>query len=162
MNVIIGGLLLAVSTFVGLKIADSYRKKLLFAQDFVGLLDLIETNILFMQDDLKKFLESKKDNFHKEFKAFLENFINNLNDSSVCLDNWKKEQNITSQETAELLVNFMKGLGRNDSTTQLQIIEQTKSILQKHLTQAQSEQKKGHLYSRLGIMGGLALFIIVL
>lgn len=162
MNFIIGGILLFICAFCGLRVADSYRKKLYFAQDFGLLLDLIETNLLFMQDDLKNFLESKKDGFHKDFSAFLDGFTQNLSDSSLYLQTWVAEERVTTKECAELLANFMQSLGRNDSATQLQTIKQTREILQAQLLKIQEEQKKGHLYSRLGVMGGLALFIIVL
>ncbi|MBQ7977290.1 MAG: stage III sporulation protein AB [Clostridia bacterium] len=162
MNILIGACLLVLCSFIGLKIADNYRKKLKFIQDFQGLLDYLENNILFMQDDLRKLLEDKKKNVHKDFSNFLSQFIQNLENCKHFLQEWKETQKIISQENAELIVNFMTGLGRNDSATQLQAINQTKEILQNQIKKVQNEQKKGLLSSKLGIMGGLALFIIVL
>ena len=73
-----------------------------------------------------------------------------------------QEQKLLDKDTAELIANFMRELGRIDSTTQLQSIKQANEALSTHLTRTQDEQKKGTMSARLGVMGGLALFIIVL
>ena len=162
MNVLIGGILLCICSCVGFYVASGYRKKLLFIQDFKNFLDFVETNVMFTQDKISVLLESKKDSFHKEFLEFITNYLSNIQDVSSYLTKYVQEQKLLDKDTAELIANFMRELGRIDSTTQLQSIKQANEALSTHLTRTQDEQKKGTMSARLGVMGGLALFIIVL
>ena len=162
MNFIIGGLMFLLCAFIGFKIANNYKRKLQFITDFKTLLDYLETNILYLQDTLEKLIRDKMESFHSDFKNFLKSYLQNLQNSTEFLEKWLKEQNLIDTETAEIIKKFMLELGRQDSTAQLQSIIQTNEILAKHTERAQGEQKKGYMSARLGIMGGLALFIIII
>ena len=159
MNFIIGFVLLGLCVFAGYRVASSYRRKLNFVNDFKNLLNFLETNIMFTQDNLNKILTEKKDIFHKDFQEFLAKYLDYQN----ILNEWKKEQNVVDSDTAQVVENFMIGLGRNDSESQIQSIKQAKEILNGHIEKVTKEQQsKGAMSMKLGIMGGLALFIIVL
>ena len=163
MNFIIGFVLLGLCVFAGYRVASSYRRKLNFVNDFKNLLNFLETNIMFTQDNLNKILTEKKDTFHKDFQEFLAKYLDYQQDCQNVLDEWKKEQNVVDSDTAEVVVNFMIGLGRNDSESQIQSIKQAKEILNGHIEKVTKEQQsKGAMSMKLGIMGGLALIIIVL
>ncbi len=162
MNFLIGAILLAICVFVGFKVASTYKKKLNFVTDFKSFLNILETNIMFTQDNLNKILTESKNTFHKEFSDFLTKYISNQQNSIEMLNKWKSEQNLLDNDTAEVVYNFMSNLGRNDSNSQLQAIKQSNEFLNSHMDKVSKEQTKGSMSLKLGIMGGLALFIIVL
>ncbi len=162
MNILFGTLLFILCAIVGFRVASKYHKKLVFTQDFRMFLDFFETNIMFTQNEISGLLEDKKASFHNEFNAFLSEYERNLANSREYLNNWTSSQTIVDKDTAELISNFMQGLGHIDSAAQLEAIRQTKDSLNTHLDKIREEQRKGSMSARLGVMAGLALFIIVL
>ena len=162
LNILLGTLLFIICALVGFRVASKYHKKLVFIQDFKTFLDFFETNIMFTQNEISTLLNEKKTAFHNEFNLFLDGYQKNLTNIKTYLDEWTSKQNLVDKDTAELISNFMQGLGRIDSTAQLEAIRQTKESLNTHLDKTREEQKKGAMSSRLGVMAGLALFIVVL
>ena len=162
MNFIIAGILFVICVFIGFKIASSYKRKLNFVNDFKSLLDYLETNILYLQDNLQKLINDKLNSFHADFKDFLQKYMGNLQNCEEFLGKWVQDQKLVDSETADIIKKFLLSLGRQDSSTQLQTIKQTNEILSKRIDFVQNEQKKGVLSAKLGVMGGLALFIIVI
>ena len=119
-------------------------------------------NILYLQDDLQKLLKDKLDNFHIDFKEFLQNYMIDLQNSEKFLSEWGQKQKLLDMETLNIIQNFLFSLGRQDSSAQLQTIKQTNEIFSKRIDFLRTEQKKGVLSAKLGIMAGLALFIIII
>ncbi len=162
MNFIFAGLSFMCCIFVGFGCASKYKRRLNFVNDFKILLDYLEINILYLQDDLQKLLKDKLDNFHIDFKEFLQNYMIDLQNSEKFLSEWGQKQKLLDMETLNIIQNFLFSLGRQDSSAQLQTIKQTNEIFSKRIDFLRTEQKKGVLSAKLGIMAGLALFIIII
>lgn len=163
MNILLGAILLVAGILVGMGFSRGYKRKYLFLADFHMFLEYLETNFNFVQDSLKQVLLNRQTVYNKDFNQFLASLSENIENIQPFLQKWSKEQKILNDEEAVIFVKFFEQLGRLDCETQMESIRQTKASLINFVNKAnETHTKKGKLSTQLGLMAGLALFIIVI
>lgn len=163
MNWLIGAMLMILSTLVGYATAHAYKKSYTFINDFCSFLQFLESNCAFLQDSLKNILENCKAMYNTDFNAFLTGLYQNLDSKEEYLNNWKNSQKIISKDEATKICDFFSQFGRLDCDTQISAIKSSAENFAK-VKQVWGEKvnKKGSLTTKLGLVCGVALFIIVL
>ncbi len=163
MNFVIGLALLMISSFLGFALASGYKRRLKFLCDMDNFLMFLQGNCAFMQDSFLKVLSSQKSTYGQDFNQFLNNLDKNLNNREKFLGDWQNTQKIISKDEAKFIAEFLLNFGKLDSISQ---IEEIKSAKQNFTGKLQSASKlvgtKGTMATKLGIILGIGLFIIVI
>ena len=162
MNLLLGFVLLIGSTVLGFAFRGGLKKTLRFNQDFYNFLKSLESNCAFRQDTIKVLLASQKECYGADFNAFLAELEKNL-DNKEFLAQWQGEQKVTSPDVAREIANFLNSFGKLDCEAQINAIKDTRNNFEILLDKSrQKENIASPIYSKLGIICGIALFIIVL
>ncbi|MBR4270074.1 MAG: hypothetical protein IKQ31_00115 [Clostridia bacterium] len=148
MNGLLGVSVFIISCFLGVKKAAVLRNNLHFAEDFLALINRMENNINFEQKSVKQVLLEQENLSRNDFKKFLQNYNPNY-----------VEQN---DELRKLANSFLDSVGRGDKHTELALLKQTKFALMPLLAKQQENQKRGYLATKLGVLVGLGLCIMVI
>lgn len=161
---------LGASTFLGYSLAGDFAKRPQQLRELQSMLQMLENEIAFMSNLLREALHKTGENskgaaaiFFKEASALLEN------GSMGASEAWSKAvtgsmgRTSLNQEDQDILITFGKMLGSSDYEGQIKNIRLTITQLQVQESKAEAQRKKNEsLYRNLGIMGGLALVIILL
>jgi len=161
MSLCIGIILLVLSSGVGVSIANGYKRRSKFLNDFDSFLQIMLSNCSFLQEPLKRVLETNKGRFGRDFDAFLADFYKNLDTKEEFLFDWRKTQRIVSVDEASFVEGILSSVGRLDCFSQIDEIKNAKETLKEKLKNAcEIVKTKGIMSTKLGIIVGTGLFII--
>ena len=160
---VLGLILCGLCVLVGIGIANSYKRKFTFINDFYAFLNYVELNLNFLQDNFYELLENKKTSFNTEFNGFLQDFPESFDKRKEYILNFNNDKKLLKQEELDCFLNFFMQFGRLDCYSQLENIKQSKQLVEEIVKRTKEESaKKGDLSKKLGLMCGLAVFIIVI
>lgn len=163
MNFLLGVAVLVGSVVLGFAISCGYKKSHSLLDDFYKFLEYLEGNCAFLQDSVKKILSTKRGAYGSDFNELLQGLATNLDDKERFLGEWQAKQKLVTSEQAQFIVEFFMQLGRLDCDSQITAIKNAKSNFLVHLQKSmQKTTEKSLLSTKLGVICGIALFIIVL
>ena len=148
MNLLLGIMLLCGASVVGVWVANRFRQDLTLAHDFERFLIAFETNLSFSRGTIAEFVKSVSNGLSPQFRAI-------LSDNTAL-------SFVRNEELRALFRVFFTSIGRTDATTQLSQIQETKRLLNDLNYSLKKNEKQGALSQKLGVLGGIGLFIIVL
>ena len=151
MNLILGIILIVLSTFIGYILSSKYTEKRIFYQDFFEFNSLYKSEVNFSKRTIKSITENKKSPFYKELDNSFqnENYLLNL-------------KNFSDDEKA-FFREYSLNLGKGDRETELQFIDNfDKKIKEKLDSAIISEKNNKSLFIKVGFAFGLILFIAVI
>lgn len=164
MNILISLIISILSGLVVMSFSHKYYNKAKFFNAFNVFLQTVCTNTQFFQDDIKKIINAMPQNNNASYNALINSYLKFLSEN----DRQKLSQNIStltelSALDKEKICLFFYELGHTDNTTQLNSIQ----ALQKHIAERIQETKqeintKAVLIQKLGIVLGMAIFILLL
>ncbi len=150
MNVLLGLVLLSLSSLIGFAIFNKSRKSAAFLQDFELFLNLFENDINYTRSPMKQFINLNIDKFHNEFRGVLSTF------------NQNQKLNHEALYEFSFISTFFSSIGYSDAKTQLLSIRQARANLSSFKNKIEQKQVKGEMSFKLGAIVGVGLFIIVL
>ncbi len=154
--------MLAGSVIVGLALANGYKKNLSFILDLSQFMEKLESNFTFQRDTLTTILKNNKSNFGPEFNSFLNEYESNLNNPDF-LSTWSKNEKSIPKEIKSFVVDLFSSLGKSDCQTQVSLISTSRKELDLLLEKSRKKVNgEANLSQKLGVVLGLALFILVL
>lgn len=163
MYLLLGVILMCASAVVGFAVSHGYKKHYTFLNDFYKFLEHLESNCAFRMDSIKTVLAGQKTAYNSEFNQFLSEFEANLAQKDDFFNKWKAEQKTLDAQEAKFIGEFCSELGRLDCESQLGAIKNAKKDFEPMLASALAVvNKKGMLATKLGLILGIALLIIVL
>lgn len=156
----LGGILCFVCAYLGIVGKKYYDKRYAYLKDFYSfVLELID-NISFAQDRLsdigKRYADSGKGAFRNDLRGYSET-LEDGGAAEKCFDSkyLKKCDRAYVQE-------FFMNLGKVDYDTQLSKLNLTKAQMEKTVSKAENDCKTtGNLLSKLGLLAGIAIMIIL-
>ena len=150
-----------VCTFVGYSFSKKYTKRKKFFSSLIFLADKLSLEINFSRERLKVLIENFDETNKKNLLGLDEKFVQYL-DKKIELDgDIFQKINILKPEEKDLILLFLKALGRSDVENQMKEIEGYISRFAEVKAVCDTEQKKyGSLSLKLGIDSGLFLAII--
>ena len=169
---IIGGILiLTATTYMGYKKSMKYKLRPLQIRELQTCFHMIENEISYLESIITeiftKISESNKSTISGIFSRAAE--IINAGNVTGAAKAWeisvteKAETTCLNDEDIEILKSFGKLLGTTDKEGQLNNIALTLHQLKNQEIKAEEEKSKnGTLYTRLGIMAGAAVVIVIL
>lgn len=161
---------LCASTFLGYAVASDFGKRPQQLRELQAMMILLENEIAFMSNLLKDALHKVGTSSKGRTAVFFRQAVTHLEESCAgASEAWSKsvEENIENtalnQEDREILITFGKMLGSSDYEGQIRNIRIALSQLQVQEKKAEELKKKNEsLYRNLGILGGLAIVIVLL
>lgn len=169
---IIGSLLvIAASSLVGYVFSRDCTRRPQELRVLQGLLNMLENEMCYLSNLLSDSFEKISRSSRSEVAAFFGRAAANLeqNDSLNAAEAWEMavRENIgktaLNKEDLEILISFGKMLGSSDLEGQIKNIRLTVNHLKMQEQKAEELKKKnGAMYKSLGVLGGLAVVIILI
>ncbi len=159
-------LILAISTILGLSMANKFKCRVKDLKTMRNILNILETKIKYAYEPLPQIF----DDIAKEFDDSIgEIFLvtkENMKELSAG-EAWNlgltNSNTSMNDEDINVLKNFKKLLGKTNVEGQLSEIELMKRYIDIQIQKAEEEDKKNEkLYKNLGIIVGLAIVIILI
>lgn len=158
-NMIIGALLFAAMTYLGVGIDLYYRERLRLAEDYAVFIAHARLELKFLKTDLETLLNSYKGGKTKEFKKLL--------DKCAALLGTGEEATVESAYLSEpqkkAFAAFINSLAKADYTDLALLIGHAEEESAELLKGARAgKTNKGELYRKLLILAGVGIMIMVL
>lgn len=162
MNFVIGLALLLLASLFGIGIANGYKRRLKFLCDMDSFLLFLQGNCAFLQDSFRKVLTSQKSVYGIDFNQFLSDLETNLDKRDKYLSEWQSTQKIISKDEAKFIAEVLLNFGKLDSSSQIEELKNAKRNWNEKIQSARVlTNSKGTMATKLGIILGIGLFIIV-
>lgn len=152
LNVVIGSIIVAFSTYLGYAVSKKYYYKRKFYQSFYNFNLIMKSEISFGRNTVKTIIDKNDDGgeFYKKIKQYVDN------------EKYEKLDYCAESEN-DFILNYYKTIGEGDAASQTKFVDGADSRLKKFLEEAcQNEKKYRTLYLKLGFMVGLIIMIIIL
>ncbi len=164
MKWILMGILFACCVVVGYIFSSKYKKRMSFFSTLILLAQKLDVEINFSRERLKKLIESFDEKSRGALLGIDKAFIDYLeNGGELTGERLFGKNNLIKSEDREIVTIFFRSLGRSDVENQSKEIKNSISRFEKLLNDASSENKKyGKLGTKLGIITGLAIIIILI
>lgn len=166
---VIGSLIVLIaSSLLGFSHAKTYAKRPVELKVLQSLLQIFENEISFLSNVLEDaFLKVNKCS-DSNVAAFFEGAAANLNEGFCADEAWEKavKDNIRktnlNKEDESIIISFGKMLGSSDLEGQIKNIHLTVNLLKIQEQKAEELKAKNEsMYKNLGILGGVAIIILL-
>jgi stage III sporulation protein AB len=164
-------LILGASGFLGYVLSQDFIKRPQELRTLQGLLQMLENEIKYMANVLSDAFEKVSRSSSSAISVFFKDTIEQLekNNSLNSAQAWEMairnniKNTALNKEDEEILISFGKLLGNTDVDGQIKNIKLTLTQLKLQEQKAEEARLKyGSMYRKLGILGGVALVIILL
>ena len=157
----LGVAIIVFFSFCGYLFAKKYRKRKHFFMQLYDFNDRFLNEISYYRRPIVEFIV--KYSFKGEFNLYIESFINNIQNISVCFDELENEEfYFLKKEEKSILVDYFSMLGKGDSSSQKGYFSSVKDDLRQRKIETDAEYKKyGDLYIKLGFLCGLLVLILI-
>lgn len=164
LDLLFGGALCFVSTYLGITVKKYYDKRYAYLKDFCGFLSALEDNMTYAKDDITivsdRYAESVKGLFSKCLSAYSDN-IKTSSKSDLSIDTVFSVKYLKKSEK-NYICEFFKKLGSMDYESQLSRTKLARSESAKLCEKALNDSKTtGVMFSKLGLLLGIAIMIIL-
>lgn len=163
-------LIVGLSSFIGILIANKYNVRVNELQDIISALELLETRVKYTYDTIADSFSFVADNMKtKAYRIFMITAASldenkNVSAGDVFRDVVTEEGTFLdlSKEDTEVLKGLGTSLGQMDLEGQLKNIVLVRELLSKQLNEALEEKSKNYKLSRnMGVFVGLVIMIIL-
>lgn len=158
-------LLVVLCGAIGFGISNVYKQRKNFYESYLSFLEILKMEIGFSASKLDEIINKSISNLHnKDFNCLLKNYLNILS-SEASLTNeilFKNIKFLNENEKEDILL-FFKNLGKTDVFNQVDIIKSKTESVKGQCEKLKKEcEKFCPLYTKLGILSGLFLALIIL
>ena len=152
MKIILGILIVSLSTFLGYLISQKYTDRLKFYEDYIKFNDALISGITFTSKTVIDLIDKEnKRYFNSELKEYF------LGEKSI------ENGNFLQKSEKEYLKNYLSQIGNKNKQMQLEYVNIVKIDLNKEREKAKIELKKYKtLYVKLGFLIGIMIFILLI
>lgn len=164
-KIVILGLIVAITTYIGILISKKYVNRVKQLKDLKLKLLELKNKMKFTYEPLGNiFLELSKNGEEKVRNVFKEIYIN-MNKKSL-KEVWNKafdsEQLSFTKEDREIIKELGNLLGKTDLEGQVSKLEVTDLFIDMQIEKGENERRKSEkMYKSLGVIFGIALVIIL-
>ena len=158
------GLVFCLCVFVGYIISRKYIKRKRFFESIIVFADKLSLDINFSRERLRVLIENFDLNARKNLLGIDIFFLDFLDKKSeLSIENVFQKADVLKEEEKDLVLLFLKALGRSDVENQTKEINGFVARFVEIKKSCDEEQKKyGSLSLKLGIIAGLFLAIVMI
>jgi stage III sporulation protein AB len=169
-KIIGGSFIIIASSLLGYALARDCSRRPNELRNLQAMLQMLENEIVFMSNLLSVAFQNISKSIKSPVAEIFSDTVNNLNNSNMTASEaWalsvKENMSKTSlnNEDREILISFGKMLGNSDSEGQIKNIRLSLNQLKLQEQKAEESRKKNEtMYKTLGVLGGIALVIMLL
>ena len=159
--------ILFFTSYIGIIIAEQYKKRVDELKEIKKAFNILENKIRYTCEPIPDiFLEISKsinNNVSEIFKHSATQMLNNENSNIAWINATSNSKTSLKNEDLEVIKGLGKLLGKTDVEGQISQIKLTNTFLEEQIENAETEYlKNAKLYKTLGVVGGIALVIILI
>lgn len=167
-KIIIGGLIVVVTTYIGFLVAKKLQKREETLRETILFFDMVENEIRYMLNVLPNAYESARQRLKGDLKIVIGQIVVDMlaNDNyelsgKTISSNINLLKELTSYDK-EVIISTLKNLGRSDVDAQVNILENAKRTIQVQIDEAiEYKNKNSKLYKAVGTIAGMIIVIIL-
>lgn len=167
-KIIIGGLIVVVTTYIGFLVAKKLQKREETLRETILFFDMVENEIRYMLNVLPNAYESARQRLKGDLKIVIGQIVVDM----LASDNYElsgktisSNINLLKELTSydkEVIISTLKNLGRSDVDAQVNILENAKRTIQVQIDEAiEYKNKNSKLYKAVGTIAGMMIVIIL-
>ncbi len=167
-KIIIGGLIVVVTTYIGFLVAKKLQKREETLRETILFFDMVENEIRYMLNVLPNAYESARQRLKGDLKIVIGQIVVDM----LASDNYElsgktisSNINLLKELTSydkEVIISTLKNLGRSDVDAQVNILENAKRTIQVQIDEAiEYKNKNSKLYKTVGTIAGMIIVIIL-
>lgn len=168
-KIIIYLVIIALTSYIGVLKSKKLKDREYILREMITFLSLVENEIKYMMSILPNAYESSRQKLVTELKTSIGKIVVDM----LSLDNYylidqSIVENISSingliEYDKNVFISTLKNLGRSDVESQINIIENSKNILENQVKEANEVKLvNSKLYRTMGIITGLMIVIILI
>lgn len=147
--------------------ASSLRERAAALETAIRLMDSLYDRLAFLQPPINRLIEAVGGQEPFNRLDYIQHTLTAIQKGERFALCWPKALSLTNsgldKEDARVVAALSQNLGVTDLEGQLQFISYTRKLLEERLEKARANsQKSGKLYQSLGLLGGLAVVVILL
>lgn len=159
-------LILGLSTNIGIKVSQKYKKRELELKEIKSALNMFKSKIKYTYEPIADTFNDIADNYSCNVSNMFRTASNIMKEKSAG-DAWNEAVDSTylnlNSEDKNVLKSLSKMLGKTDLDGQLKEIELTDNFLNYQIEKAESERQKNEkLYKTLGLVAGAGIVIVLI
>lgn len=167
-KIIIGGLIVVVTTYIGFLVAKKLQKREETLRETILFFDMVENEIRYMLNVLPNAYESARQRLKGDLKIVIGQIVVDMLSSDnyelsgkTISSNINLLKELTSYDK-EVIISTLKNLGRSDVDAQVNILENAKRTIQVQIDEAiEYKNKNSKLYKAVGTIAGMMIVIIL-
>lgn len=167
-KIIIGGLIVAVTTYIGFLVAKKLQKREETLRETILFFDMVENEIRYMLNVLPNAYESARQRLKGDLKIVIGQIVVDMlasDNYELSGKNISSNINLLKELTSydkEVIISTLKNLGRSDVDAQVNILENAKRTIQVQIDEAiEYKNKNSKLYKAVGTIAGMMIVIIL-
>ena len=168
-KILISLLIIAICSYFGINKARSLSKRENILKDTLTFFNLTENEINYNLSILPNAYEIARQNVSSPLKETIGQIVvdmlesdNYENCNQSIVNNISKIESLTYYDK-NIIISALKNLGRSDLTSQINIIENTKKIINEQIKEAEeNKNKNSKLYKTVGTVVGIMAVIVLI
>lgn len=168
-KIIISLSIIGICSYLGINKARSLYKRENLLRDTITFLNLVENEINYNLSILPNAYEIARQNISSPLKEVIGQIVvdmlesdNYENCNQSIVNNVSKIESLTYYDK-NVIISTLKNLGRSDLDSQIKIIENTKSIIEEQIKEAEDiKNKNSKLYKTIGTVVGIMAVIVLI
>ena len=151
MKIVLGIVLVFLSTFLGYVLSAKFTSRKQFYNDFYNFNSKLKQEISFRQSTILSLIDSEFSDFYSILRKYLKENVFCFNKTYL------------KEEEVKFFYNYVNTIGTGDKDSQIDFLDKINAnLLEKQRNSFDEEKKYKTLYIKLGFLFGLIIFVLVL
>ncbi len=167
-KIILSILIIGITTYLGFNGSKKLRKREEILRECVTFFSLVENEIQYMQSILPNAYEISRQKLNTNFKDVIGQIVvdmlssdNYENCNQSIVENINNLSELTPYDK-NIIVSTLKNLGRSDIESQINILENAKTVFNAQIEEAyEYKNKNSKMYKTVGTVVGIMLVIVL-
>ena len=150
-------------SYLGVGIADFYKKRCKLMSDIVMFCDCLISDIDFLHTPIKKIIDNRTKQFGAEMNKVLIQYASVLERGELIEYSQPVTSIYFSKSECDMFMSLLIELGKSDCDSQVSTIKNFKTAFQKFYEEASEEKKKyAPMITKLSVLSGILMGILLI
>lgn len=165
-KIIISLAILCITSYIGIEMASSLKSREEILTDYITFLRLLQNEMVYMANSLPVSFEMARQRLSSSLKDVIGAIALDMSEYGIDKIDISITNNVNTLEALndydkDIIISTMKNLGRSDIDSQNNIIENTITIIEKQIKEANiNKVKNSKVYRTIGVITGLIIVVI--
>lgn len=165
-KIIISLAILCITSYIGIEMASALKSREEILTDYITFLRLLQNEMIYMANSLPVSFEMARQRLNSSLKDVIGAIALDMSEYGTDKIDVSITNNVNTLEALndydkDIIISTMKNLGRSDIDSQNNIIENTITIIEKQIKEANiNKVKNSKVYRTIGVITGLIIVVI--